>query len=126
MEIVSGGPSQLVAAVGAARADDEAGLAQVDDELLEVGPGQVLLGGDAGQAGRSGAVVAGELDHEPDAVLALRGERDGARAVVARPGLGVVVGSEAVRVVDLDIRVISSGLYGGAGMGVNDRRGGLR
>ena len=48
--IVSGGARELVAAVRAAGADDEAGLAQADDELLEVGAREVLLGGDLGQA----------------------------------------------------------------------------
>ena len=48
--IVSGGAGQLVAAVGAAGADDEARLAQADDELLEVGAREVLLGGDLGEA----------------------------------------------------------------------------
>ena len=33
------------------------------------------------QARRAGAVVPSELDHQPDAVLALGRERDGARAV---------------------------------------------
>ena len=80
-----GGTGELIAAMGAAGADDEAGFAQVDDELLEVGARQVLLGGDPGQAGRAGAVVAGELDHQPHAVLALRREGDGAGAVVGGP-----------------------------------------
>ena len=94
-----GRPGQLVAAVGAARAHDEPGLAQVHDELLEVGARQVLLRGDAGEARRTGPVVARELDHQPHAVLALRGEGDGARAVVGGAlgglrldGLGVAAG----------------------------------
>ena len=49
---------ELVAAVGAAGRDDEAGLAQADDELLEVGPREVLLGGDPGQRGGAGPGVA--------------------------------------------------------------------
>ena len=59
MRMVSGGRRQLVAAVGAAGADDEAGLAEADDELLQVGARQVLLGGDLGERGRAGPVVAG-------------------------------------------------------------------
>ena len=80
---LGGRTGELVAAVGAAGAHDEAGVAQADHELLEVGPRQVLLGGDLGQAGRPGAVVAAELDHQPNAVLALRREGDGAAAVEA-------------------------------------------
>ena len=48
--IVSGGRGELVAAMRAAGARHEAGLAQADDELLEVGPREVLLGGDLGEA----------------------------------------------------------------------------
>ena len=44
-----GRPGELVAAVGAARAGHEAGLAEADDELLEVGAREVLLGGDLGE-----------------------------------------------------------------------------
>ena len=47
-----GRAGELVAAVRAARARDEAGFAEAHDELLEVGARQVLLGGDLGQAGR--------------------------------------------------------------------------
>ena len=49
----SGGAGELVAAVRAAGRDDEAGLAEAHDELLEVGPRQVLLGGDLGERGRA-------------------------------------------------------------------------
>ena len=80
--IASGGARQLVAAVRTAGADHEAGLAQADDQLLQVGPREVLLGGHPGEAGRAGAVVPRQLDHQPHAVLALRGEGDGAGAVV--------------------------------------------
>ena len=86
IRIGSGGAGELVAAVGAAGADDEAGVAEAHDELLEVRPREVLLGGDLGQAGRPGPVVPGELDHEPDAVLALRAEGDGAGAVEGGTG----------------------------------------
>ena len=102
-----GGSGELVAAMGAAGANDEPGFAQVHDELLEIRARQVLLGGDAGQAGRAGPVVPGELDHQAHAVLALGRERDGAGAVVRGPkdgGDGLGQGSV------LDIRVISSGL----------------
>ena len=78
---VLGRAGELVAAVGAARADDEAGFAQADDELLEVGAREVLLGRDLGQGRRTGPVVPPELDHQADAVLALRAEGDGAAAV---------------------------------------------
>ena len=70
---------QGIATVGAARAGDEAGVAQADHELLQVGPRQLLVVGDLGQADRSVAVVAGELDHEAHAVLAARREVDRAR-----------------------------------------------
>ena len=74
-------PGELVAAVGAAGAGDEAGIAEAHDELLEIGPGEVLVGGHLGEARRTGAEPPTELDHQPDAVLALRAERDRARAV---------------------------------------------
>ena len=96
---LGGCPCELVAAVGAARAHDEPGVAQVHDELLEVGARQVLFRGDPGEARRPGPVVARELDHQPHAVFALRGEGDGPRAVVGRAlgglrldGLGVAAG----------------------------------
>ena len=74
-------PGQFVAAAGAPGRDDESGVAQAHHELLEVRSRELLFGGDLGQAGRPGAVVASELDHQPDAVLALRREGDGAAAV---------------------------------------------
>ncbi len=46
---VGGRMGQGVAAARAAGREDEAGLAQRDDELLEVGAGEVLVGGDLGQ-----------------------------------------------------------------------------
>ena len=93
-----GRAGELVAAVGAAGAHDEAGLAQADDELLEVGAREVLLGGDLGERRRTGPEVAPELDHQPHAVLALRAEGDGAAAVEGR-SRGVGVGVGVVRVV---------------------------
>ena len=83
--IASGGAGQLVAAVGAAGRDDEAGVTEDERELLEVGARHVLGGGDLGEAGRPGAEMPPELDHQPNAVLALRGERDGARPVERGP-----------------------------------------
>ena len=78
------GRAELVAAAGAARGRDEAGVPEAGDELLQVGARQVLVQRDLGEAGRPGAVAAPELDHEPDAVLALRGEGDGAGTMEAR------------------------------------------
>ena len=95
-----GRAGELVAAVRAAGAGHETGLAKADDELLEIGAREVLLGGDLGQARRTRPVVAPELDHEPDAVLALRGEGDGAAAVVGEAG-----GSGSVTVA---VRVVAS------------------
>ena len=51
--IVVGRAGELVAAVGAAGRDDEAGVAKAHDELLEVGARQVLLGGDLGERCRA-------------------------------------------------------------------------
>ena len=85
---VGRGTGQLVAAARAAGAGDEAGVAEAHDELLEVGPRQVLVGGDVRQAGRSGPEPTPELDHEPHAVLALRTEGDGARSMEGRAGRG--------------------------------------
>ncbi len=77
-----GRASELVAAPGAAGTRHEPRFAEPEGELLEVGARELLFGGDLGERGRPGAVVAPELDHEPDAVLALRREGDGAAAVV--------------------------------------------
>ena len=84
IRIWSGGRGELVAAAGAAGGDDEAGVPEARHELLQVGARQVLVRGDLREAGRPGAVAAPELDHEPDAVLALRGEGDGAGSMEAR------------------------------------------
>ena len=80
---------ELVAAVGAARAVDEAGFAEADDELLQIRPRQDLVIGHLSEADRAGAVVPGELDHHPHAVLASRREVHGAGAGedAARPRL---------------------------------------
>ena len=73
---------EFVAAVGAASALHQFGVAEADDELLEVGPRQVFLLGDVRQAGGPVSVPLGELRHQPHAVLALRGEGNGAGAVI--------------------------------------------
>src|SRR4051794_25676969 len=78
---LGGGPGELVAAVGAARAGHEARVPKHDRELLEVRPREVLLGGHLGEARRSGADVPAELDHQSNAVLALRAEGERTRAV---------------------------------------------
>ncbi len=85
---------QRVAAAGAAGRVDEPGLAERDDELLEVGPRQVLLGGDVRQAhghGRLAGPTAGQLDEHPDAVLALRAEGDGAGGVEGADAQGGIL-----------------------------------
>jgi hypothetical protein len=46
---------------------------------------KVLFGGDTGQRGRPRPVMSGQLDHQADAVLTLRGEGDGAGSVEGRP-----------------------------------------
>ena len=51
--IVLGRAGELVAAVGAARAGHQAGLAQAHDELLEIGAREVLFGGDLGERRRA-------------------------------------------------------------------------
>ena len=88
---------ELVAAAGAAGRDDEAGVAEAGHQLLEVGAREVLVERDLGEARRPGPVAPPELDHEPDAVLALRAEGDGAGSVEGRArGQGwVLVGSSA-------------------------------
>ena len=100
MRIGLGRGRELVAAAGAAGGDDEAGVAEAGDELLEVGARQVLVGGDLREARRAFAEAPPELHHEPDAVLALRAEGEGAGAMERgslrqRRGLP---GSNAVRV----------------------------
>ena len=86
IRIAEGAAVELVAAAGAARRGDEAGVPEARDELLQVGARQVLVRGDLGEAGGPGPVAPPELDHQAHAVLALRGEGDGAGSVVARAG----------------------------------------
>ena len=71
--------------MGAAGARDEIGVAQADDQLLQVGPGEILFGGNLRQRRRPGPEMTAELDHQADAVLALRAERDGAAAMEGGP-----------------------------------------
>ncbi len=88
---------ELVAAVSAASAGDQPGVAEAHHELLEVGAGELLLRGDLGEARGTLPEMPPELDHEPDAVLALRAEGDGAGAVEHGPGrLGCGVGQRRV------------------------------
>jgi hypothetical protein len=75
--------------VCAAGAPDEAGVAEAHDQLLEVGAGKVLFGRDLREAGRALAEVSAQLDHQPDTVLALGRERDGAAAMEGRADRGV-------------------------------------
>ena len=104
-----GRAGELVAAVGAAGADDEAGLAQADDELLQVGPRQVLLGGDLGQRGRArcrNAAPSWTISRTPYSPFVLK-------AMAPLPwkaGRGSAWASESGQGTCLDIRVISSGL----------------
>ena len=118
---------ELVAAAGAARAGDEAGLAQADHELLQVGPGQVLVVGHLGQADGSVPVVAGQLHHQADAVLAAGREVEGAGRGEGRShgdgvAPGLVVGAAAVPV---EFRLFPSGLsLDRCATGVNGRAGG--
>ena len=103
---------ELVAAVGAARGDDEAGVAKHERELLEVCPRHVLGRGDLRERRGPCAEMPPELDHQPNAVLALRAERDGARAVERGPmrpvvGFGGVVERQEY---DPQSRAILSGL----------------
>src|SRR4051812_877941 len=72
--------SERVPAMRTARTLDEPGLAQADDELLQIGPRQRLVIGHLSQADRSRAVVPGQLHHQPHAVLATCREVDGAAA----------------------------------------------
>ncbi len=96
-----GSPRELVAAAGAAGGHDEAGVPEARDELLEVGARQVLVDRDLREARGPGPVAPPELHHEPDAVLALRAEGDGAGSVEGRArGQGsVLVGRSDCRCV---------------------------
>ena len=69
MSISLGGPAQPVAAVGAALALDQAGLAQLRDQVLEVGEGEPLGLGDGAQRHRGAAILAAQLHHQADPVL---------------------------------------------------------
>jgi len=76
-------PGQLVAAVRPTRGGDQSGVAEDERQLLQVRPRQVLGRGDLRQRSWTLTVVSSELHHQPDAVLALRAEGDGAGAVEA-------------------------------------------
>ena len=60
--------------MGAALALDEAGLAQLGDQVLEIGEGKVLALGDRAQRDGPVAGLAAELDHQADSVLGSCGE----------------------------------------------------
>lgn len=74
-----GRPTELVAAVRATGTVHQAGFAQADHELLEVGPRQPFVVGHLGQADWPVAVVTGKLHHQPRPVFAARREMDRAR-----------------------------------------------
>jgi hypothetical protein len=76
--------AELVPAAGAAGGRDEACVPQARDQLLQVGARQVLVQRDLGEARGTRAVPPAELNHPPHAVLALRGEGDGAGTMEAR------------------------------------------
>ena len=123
-----GRAGELVAAVRAAGAGHQAGLAQADDELLEVGAREVLLGGDLGQRGRARARRDDRAG--PSAGRRTRpSSKRRSRRCRGRPGDG---SGGSARGLDglgrggqgnvLDIRVISSGLsVGPSPRGVNRR-----
>jgi hypothetical protein len=70
-----GPASQPVAAVGAALAFDQARLAQLGDQMLEVGEGEALGIGDGAQRHRCSAVLTAQLDHQANPVLGSGGKQ---------------------------------------------------
>ena len=67
--ISSAGLRQAVAAVGAAGRGDQARLAQLRDQVLEVGERQPLRLGDGAERDRRRAGLAAQLDHQAHSVL---------------------------------------------------------
>src|SRR5205085_6428753 len=62
-----GGTCQLVATRLSARRAHEAGAAKLANELLQIGMRQLFAAGDACQRDRASAILASELDQQPDA-----------------------------------------------------------
>ena len=60
--------------MGAALALDEAGLAQLRDQVLEIGEGEVLALGHRAQRDGAVAGLAAELDHQSHSVLGSGGK----------------------------------------------------
>src|SRR5437879_1509497 len=60
---------QLVSAVRAAHTADDPGAAQSTQQLVEVGLGDLLAGGDFGALNRPLSIAAGKLDHGMSAVV---------------------------------------------------------
>ncbi len=75
ISIFSGGTAEAVAAVGSALALDQAGLAQLGDQVLEVGEGKPLGLGDRAERDGRAVLLAAQLDHQPDAVFSSGGEQ---------------------------------------------------
>ena len=67
--LISSAGGQAVAAVGAALVVDQAGLAQLGDQVLEIGERQPLGLGDGAQRDRGAVLLAAQLDHQAHSVL---------------------------------------------------------
>jgi DNA-binding GntR family transcriptional regulator len=72
--------------MGTSRRDDEPGVTEAHDQLLEIRTGKVFFRRDPSERRRALAEVPPELNHQPDAIFALCRERDGAAAVECRAG----------------------------------------
>src|SRR6478672_6682713 len=64
-----GGLGEAVAAVGASGRGDQAGLAQLRDQVLEIGERQPLSLGDGAEGNRGRVGLAAQLDHQSNSVL---------------------------------------------------------
>src|SRR5512144_1687737 len=73
LDLVSGAP-EAVAAVGAALALDQPGLAQLGDQVLEVGERKALRFGDRAERHRGAIFLAAQLDHQPHAIFGSGGK----------------------------------------------------
>src|SRR5438094_6298691 len=78
---------QEIAAARPAHAVDKAALAQLGEELLEIGQRNLLPRGDVGERHRPLAAALGEIDHRHDRVAAFGAELHGSALAARRlPG----------------------------------------
>ena len=74
LDLVGGAP-EAVTAVRSALALDQPGLAQLGDQVLEVGEGEALGLGDRAQRNGGAVLLAAQLDHQPHSVFGSGGKQ---------------------------------------------------